>query len=270
MTLPVFAVAPYRLSGAVYGVAMNHRGALAALGDAVHRPPYKAPPSGVVHYIKPRNTLIAAGDTAQVDDATPELEVGAALGLVIGRSACAVREADALDHVAGYPVAAGFSVPHDSFFRPQIRFKARDAWCAFGVAGDPRQHQFPGSATDAAQARLGLRRSASEGLRRRAGTYRAGRLRRHFVLAGDARLEQVNEPWDRAFVERWSCNDREAMLSQVDYGDEATCRDAGQGGFEIRTFLAGAAAARGRGEIRFYAPIPIFAVGCIVAALSIR
>jgi 5-oxopent-3-ene-1,2,5-tricarboxylate decarboxylase/2-hydroxyhepta-2,4-diene-1,7-dioate isomerase len=134
MTLPAFAMAPYRLSGAVYGAAMNHRGALAALGDAVHRPPYKAPPSGVVLYIKPSNTLIAAGDGAQVDDAAPELEVGAALGLVIGRTACAVREADALDHVAGYLVVADFSVPHDSFFRPQIRFKARDASCAFGAA----------------------------------------------------------------------------------------------------------------------------------------
>ncbi|MEO7057890.1 MAG: extradiol ring-cleavage dioxygenase [Caldimonas sp.] len=81
---------------------------------------------------------------------------------------------------------------------------------------------------------------------------------------------KVNEPWDRAFLERWSRNDREAMLSPVDYGDEATYRDAGQGGFEIRTFLAVAAAARGRGEIRFYAPIPIFSVGCTVGTMSIQ
>ncbi len=139
MTLPVFAEAPYRLSGAVYGAAMNHRGALAALGDAVHRPPYKAPPAGVVLYIKPRNTFITAGDAAQVDDAAAELEVGAALGLLIGRTACAVRESDALDHVAGYLVVADFSVPHDSFFRPQIRFKARDASCAFGPTLVPRR-----------------------------------------------------------------------------------------------------------------------------------
>ena len=30
--------------GTVYGTLLNHRAALAALGDAVHRPPYKAPP----------------------------------------------------------------------------------------------------------------------------------------------------------------------------------------------------------------------------------
>ena len=78
---------------------------------------------------------------------------------------------------------------------------------------------------------------------------------------------KINESWDRDFLERWSRNDREALLS---YSDEATYRDAGQGGFEIRTFIAVAAAARGRGTVCFYAPIPIFSVGCTVATMSIE
>ncbi|MEO8923629.1 MAG: extradiol ring-cleavage dioxygenase [Caldimonas sp.] len=78
---------------------------------------------------------------------------------------------------------------------------------------------------------------------------------------------KINEPWDRDFLDRWSRNDREAML---DYSDEATYRDAGQGGFEIRTFIATAAAARGCGRIRFYAPIPIFSVGCTVASMEVN
>jgi 2,3-dihydroxyphenylpropionate 1,2-dioxygenase len=77
---------------------------------------------------------------------------------------------------------------------------------------------------------------------------------------------KVNEPWDRAFLARWSSNDRDAMLA---YTDEATYREAGQGGFEIRTFIATAAAARGRGQVHFYAPIPIFSVGCTVATMAI-
>ena len=40
---------------------------------------------------------------------------------------------------------------------------------------------------------------------------------------------KVNEAWDRAFLDRWSRNDRAAMLSSADYGDEATYREAGQG-----------------------------------------
>jgi 2,3-dihydroxyphenylpropionate 1,2-dioxygenase len=77
---------------------------------------------------------------------------------------------------------------------------------------------------------------------------------------------RINEAWDREFLASWARNDRAAMLS---YTDEATYRDAGQGGFEIRAFIAVAAAACGRGTIQHYRPIPIFAVGCTVASMEI-
>ncbi len=77
---------------------------------------------------------------------------------------------------------------------------------------------------------------------------------------------RINEAWDREFLRRWQINDKAAMLS---YTDEATYRDAGQGGFEIRTFISIAAAAGGQGRVQHYRPIPIFAVGCTVAVMSI-
>ena len=77
---------------------------------------------------------------------------------------------------------------------------------------------------------------------------------------------KINEPWDREFLERWVRNDKAALLS---YSDLDTYRDAGQGGFEIRTFISVAAAARGRGQLQHYAPIPIFAVGCTIATMDI-
>jgi len=77
---------------------------------------------------------------------------------------------------------------------------------------------------------------------------------------------RIDEAWDRAFLDRWSRGDREALLS---YTDAETYRDAGQGGFEIRTFIAAAAAGGGTGTVQFYAPIPIFAVGCTVATMEI-
>ena len=77
---------------------------------------------------------------------------------------------------------------------------------------------------------------------------------------------KINEAWDRVFLDRWTRNDRAAMLS---YSDAETYRDAGQGGFEIRTFISVAAAAKGKGELRYYAPIPIFAVGCTVAVMTV-
>ena len=93
-----FEFAPYRLSGTVYGVLMNHRAALAALGDAAHQPPYKAPPKAPVLYVKPRNTLVAPGAPLRIDDPAGELEVGAALGIVIGthRLPCRRKRGDGL------------------------------------------------------------------------------------------------------------------------------------------------------------------------------
>ena len=77
---------------------------------------------------------------------------------------------------------------------------------------------------------------------------------------------KINESWDRELLDRWMRNDKAALLS---YTDLDTYRDAGQGGFEIRTFISIAAAARGRGHLQYYAAIPIFAVGCTVAVMDI-
>ena len=78
---------------------------------------------------------------------------------------------------------------------------------------------------------------------------------------------KINEAWDRDFLDRWLANDHVRLTA---YTDAETWREAGQGGFEIRTFIAVAGAAEGTvGELYFYAPIPIFAVGCTVARLRI-
>src|SRR5450631_4528423 len=106
-----FDVAPYVLSGTVYGVLLNHRTVLAALGDAVRLPPYDAPPRAPVLYIKPRNTLSASGSVVRIPAGTPELEVGACVGMVIGHTACNVSESRALDYVAGYLIVADVSIP---------------------------------------------------------------------------------------------------------------------------------------------------------------
>lgn len=77
---------------------------------------------------------------------------------------------------------------------------------------------------------------------------------------------KINETWDREFLDRWSRNDKQALLS---YTDIDVYRDAGPGGFEIRTFTTVAAAAAGAGSVYFYAPIPVFAVGCTAATMTI-
>jgi len=78
---------------------------------------------------------------------------------------------------------------------------------------------------------------------------------------------RINETWDREFLARWTRNDRDALL---DYTDTGTYRDGGQGGYEIRTYIAVAAAAAGcPGEIWCYEPVPAFACGCTVGVMSL-
>lgn len=136
-SIPVHA-APWRLSGIVYGVLMNQRSALQALGEAASQPPYKAPPRAPVLYIKPRNTLNGPGAAVPVPADAPELEVGATLGVMLGRAACRVTPESALDYVAGYTIVNDVSVPHSVFYRPSVRFKARDRSCCIGPVVVPR------------------------------------------------------------------------------------------------------------------------------------
>lgn len=131
---------PWRLSGVVYGTLLNHAPALAALGDAVNAAPYKAPPRAPVLFVKPPNTLVAAGRAVAAPGDGDAWQVSVSLGIVIGRTACRVTEAVANNVIAGYTMVVDFSIPHESFYRPSVRFKARDASCYIGprvvAAGD--------------------------------------------------------------------------------------------------------------------------------------
>lgn len=127
----------------VYGTLMNDPAALAALGDAVHAPPYRAPPQAPVLFIKPRNTWGADGSAVVLPADVAAYRVEVSLGLVIGHTACRVTAAAALDHLAGVCVVVDLCVPHTSFYRPSVRHRARDgscrlsAWVPLAEAGDP-------------------------------------------------------------------------------------------------------------------------------------
>ena len=78
---------------------------------------------------------------------------------------------------------------------------------------------------------------------------------------------KINEAWDREFLDRLMRHDKQALLS---YDDVETYEQAGQGGFEIRTYIAAGAVAGAPGEVQFYtAELPIFAVGCTVGRFNL-
>jgi 5-oxopent-3-ene-1,2,5-tricarboxylate decarboxylase/2-hydroxyhepta-2,4-diene-1,7-dioate isomerase len=129
-----FNFAPYRCSGVVYGIMMNDPQCLLTLGDAVTQAPYKAVPKAPVLYMKPRNTLAGSGSTLLCPAGSTLLKIGANLGIVIGRTACRVSEQDALSYIAGYTIVNDVSLPLESYYRPSIRFIARDGFCPMGPA----------------------------------------------------------------------------------------------------------------------------------------
>lgn len=129
---PVYDEKPYRLSGVVYGALLNQPSALEQIGTAAHEPPHKAPPKGPVLYIKPRNTLVPDGQAVAIPEGEEAMRVGATIGLVIGRAACQVNVSQAMNYVSGLLLVADLTVPHDTFYRPSVRFVARDRSCLLG------------------------------------------------------------------------------------------------------------------------------------------
>jgi 5-oxopent-3-ene-1,2,5-tricarboxylate decarboxylase / 2-hydroxyhepta-2,4-diene-1,7-dioate isomerase len=127
------------IPGTVYGALLNDRHAVEALGDAVNAAPYKAPPKAPILYVKPANTLVGHGADVLIPDASG-VQVGGSLGIVIGRTASNVDIATAMDYVAGYTVVADLCVPHDSVYRPSVRYRARDGFCVVGPAIAARRH----------------------------------------------------------------------------------------------------------------------------------
>ena len=120
--------------GTVYGTLMNFRGELEALGDKMNEPPYKGPPKAPVLYIKPANTWTENGGAIALPAHVPEVEVGATVAMVM-RSA---RE------IEGFVLMNDVSIPHESLFRPPVKFKCLDGFLGIGdrirarnEAGDP-------------------------------------------------------------------------------------------------------------------------------------
>lgn len=120
------------VSGTIFGAALNYKGALEKLGDALNEKPYNAPPIAPILYIKPANTFNHTNGLVPMPEGISELEVGAALGIVIGKQATRVSEENALDYVEGFTVVNDVSVPHESVYRPAVQHKSRDGFCPIG------------------------------------------------------------------------------------------------------------------------------------------
>lgn len=127
-------------TGTLFGVALNYQGLLRSRLAEFNEPPYQQPPLKPVLFIKTPNTRNGDGQPV-VMPAGERLQPGPALGVVIGKNASRVAERDALAHVAGYVIVNEFSLPEESYYRPAVKAKCRDGFCALGSEvielGDP-------------------------------------------------------------------------------------------------------------------------------------
>jgi 5-oxopent-3-ene-1,2,5-tricarboxylate decarboxylase/2-hydroxyhepta-2,4-diene-1,7-dioate isomerase len=117
--------------GTLFGVALNYQGLLRSRLAEFNEPPYQQPPIKPVLFIKTPNTRNGDGQPV-VMPAGERLQPGPALGVVIGKTASRVDEKDALSHVAGYVIVNEFSLPEESYYRPAVKAKCRDGFCALG------------------------------------------------------------------------------------------------------------------------------------------
>lgn len=115
-----------KVSGAVYGVVLNDHASLRKIGGALEAAPYKGAPKAPAMYIKTPNTRVACGAVITLPDGAQTVEVGATIGLVMGRAASRLTLANALEAVSGIVLAGDLSLPHDSYYRPAIREKCFD------------------------------------------------------------------------------------------------------------------------------------------------
>ncbi|HEY0823107.1 MAG TPA: fumarylacetoacetate hydrolase family protein [Ramlibacter sp.] len=120
--------------GTVYGTLLNFRGELEALGDKVNEPPYKGAPKAPVLYIKPANTWTENGGAIALPANVAEVEIGATVAMVMKSP----RE------IEGFVLMNDVSIPHESFFRPPVKYKCLDGFLGIGdrirarnEAGDP-------------------------------------------------------------------------------------------------------------------------------------
>jgi 5-oxopent-3-ene-1,2,5-tricarboxylate decarboxylase / 2-hydroxyhepta-2,4-diene-1,7-dioate isomerase len=120
MTHDLHRTNSYIPTGTVYGTLLNFKSELAVIQPQMNQPPYQAPPQAPVLYIKPANTWSANDASIAVPVRVPEVEIGATIAIVV------------FNKQVRYVLMNDLSIPHNSFFRPPVKFKCLDGFLGIG------------------------------------------------------------------------------------------------------------------------------------------
>jgi len=113
---------PYMPAGTVYGTLLNFQREHALWAPRMNEAPYKAPPQAPVLYIKTANTFTPTGHAIHLPRGVNEVDVSASLGLVAGEGGA----------VAGCVLFNDVALPHESYYRPPVKFRCVDGFLGVG------------------------------------------------------------------------------------------------------------------------------------------
>jgi len=122
MTTPSSNLQHYWPQGTVYGALLNFQLEWQLRAPQMPEAPYKGAPKAPVLFIKTANTFTPSGGTIALPTTVTEVDIGANLAWVFG------ADAQAMSCVLMNDV----SIPHDSYYRPPVKFKCVDGFLGVG------------------------------------------------------------------------------------------------------------------------------------------
>ena len=114
---------PYWPIGTVYGAPLNFKREWNLRAPQMPEAPYKGAPKAPVLFIKTANTFTATGDNIVIPSNVSEVDVGANLAWVFGANAS----------VVACVLVSDVSIPHESYYRPPVKFKCVDGFLGVGA-----------------------------------------------------------------------------------------------------------------------------------------
>jgi 5-oxopent-3-ene-1,2,5-tricarboxylate decarboxylase/2-hydroxyhepta-2,4-diene-1,7-dioate isomerase len=108
--------------GTVYGALLNFQQEWNLRAPQMPEAPYKGAPKAPVLFIKTANTFTPSGGSIAVPPSVAEVDIGANLAWVMGANAKAVA----------CVLVNDVSIPHESYYRPPVKFKCVDGFLGVG------------------------------------------------------------------------------------------------------------------------------------------
>jgi 5-oxopent-3-ene-1,2,5-tricarboxylate decarboxylase/2-hydroxyhepta-2,4-diene-1,7-dioate isomerase len=115
-------VSGYWPQGTVYGTLLNFQQEWQIRALQMPEAPYKGAPKAPVLFIKTANTFTPSGGRIALPNSVAEVDIGANLAWIFGASAQAVA----------CVLVNDVSIPHESYYRPPVKFKCVDGFLGVG------------------------------------------------------------------------------------------------------------------------------------------